>query len=270
TYPVIFEDKGAVAQEGIGAGKVFVMRSEDDLEAFPPGAVLVSRYTSPRLAKVIRKANAVITDVGSPTGHMATIVREFHVPAIVNTGIATEVLQTGQEVTVDARQNIVYSGTVKELCYYEFTEEAFEEMYEYRLLRRVLKKIAPLNLLDPSDKDFVPTACKTFHDITRFVHEKAVQQLINLECSQVQRSRASGRKLRFDVPLALVLIDIGGLARSLEYRACLSGFRRFHVESDADLFLQGGEPTIRGPEPRGHLQGVHQHKPAARLPFQHD
>jgi pyruvate,water dikinase len=210
TYPIIFENKGAVAQEGIGAGKVFVMKSEEDLDAFPPGAVLVSRYTSPRLAKVMRKANAVITDVGSPTGHMATIAREFHVPAIVNTGIATEVLQTGQEVTVDARQNIVYSGTVKELCYYEFTEEAFEEMYEYRLLRRVLKKIAPLNLLDPSDKDFVPTACKTFHDITRFVHEKAVQHLINLEYSHVQRSQTSGRKLKFDVPLALVLIDIGG------------------------------------------------------------
>jgi pyruvate,water dikinase len=209
-YPIIFENKGVVAQEGIGAGKVFLIRSEEDLDAFPEGAILVSRYTSPRLAKAIRKANAVITDVGSPTGHMATIAREFQVPAIVNTGLATELLQSGQEITVDARQNVVYSGTVRELCYYEFAEEAFEEMYEYRLLRRVLKRIAPLNLLDPSDKDFVPTACKTFHDITRFVHEKAVQQLIQLEYSNVPRSRTAGRRLDFEIPLALVLIDIGG------------------------------------------------------------
>jgi pyruvate,water dikinase len=210
SYPVIFENQGTVAQEGIGAGKVFLVKSEEELDAFPQGAILVSKYTSPRLAKAIRKANAVITDIGSPTGHMATIAREFHVPAIVNTGVATQQLHPGQEVTVDARQNVVYAGTVKALCYFEFAEEAFEETYEYRLLRRVLKRIAPLNLLDPSAKDFVPLACKTFHDITRFVHEKAVQQLIHLEYANQRRSLPGGRKLKFNVPLALVLIDIGG------------------------------------------------------------
>ncbi|NCO61660.1 MAG: hypothetical protein COZ70_07235 [Deltaproteobacteria bacterium CG_4_8_14_3_um_filter_51_11] len=209
-YPIIFENKGVVAQEGIGAGKAFLIKTDDDLVAFPEGAVLVSRYTSPRLAKAIRKASAVITDVGSPTGHMATIAREFQVPTIVNTAVATELLRSGQEITVDARQNVVYEGTVTELCYYEFADEAFEETYEYRLLRRVLKRIAPLNLLDPSDKDFVPEACKTFHDITRFTHEKAAQQLIHLEYANVAGSQTAGRKLDFDIPLALVLIDIGG------------------------------------------------------------
>jgi pyruvate,water dikinase len=209
-YPIIFENQGTVAQEGIGTGKVFLVKSEEELDAFPQGAILVSRYTSPRLAKAIRKANAVITDIGSPTGHLATIAREFRVPAIVNTGIATQRLHPDQEVTVDARQNVVYAGTVKELCYLEFAEEAFEETYEYRLLRRVLKRIAPLNLLDPSAKDFVPLACRTFHDITRFVHEKAVQQLINLEYATQRRSLTGGKKLKFNVPLALVLIDIGG------------------------------------------------------------
>jgi pyruvate,water dikinase len=219
-YPVIFENEGVVAQEGVGAGKVFLVKSEEDLDVFPEGAILVSRYTSPRLAKAIRKANGVITDVGSPTGHMATIAREFQVPTIVNTGVATELLRSGQEITVDARQNVVYSGTVRELCYFEFAEEAFEEMYEYRLLRRVLKRIAPLNLLDPSDKDFVPAACKTFHDITRFVHEKSVQQLIQLEYSNVPKSQTAGRRLDFDIPLALILIDIGGgLAASASDRS---------------------------------------------------
>jgi len=210
SYPIIFENQGTVAQEGIGAGKVFLVKSEEELDAFPQGAILVCRYTSPRLAKVIRKANAVITDIGSATGHMATICREFHVPAIINTGVATRRLHSGQEVTVDARQNVVYAGVVKALCYFEFAEEAFEETYEYRLLRRVLKRIAPLNFLDPSDKDFVPSACRTFHDITRFVHEKAVQQLIHMEYANQRRSLTGGRKLKFNVPLALVLIDIGG------------------------------------------------------------
>ncbi len=209
-YPVIFENRGTIAQEGIGAGEVCVVRSDDDLDAFPSGAVLVSEYTSPRFAKVIRKANAVITDIGSPTGHMATIAREFRVPAIVDTGIATHLLKPGQEITVDARQNVVYEGSVKELHYCEYTEPAFEETYEYRLLRRVLKKIAPLNLLDPSDKTFVATACRTYHDITRFVHEKAVEQLLHMEYSVIHGAQAAGRRLNFNVPLALILIDIGG------------------------------------------------------------
>ncbi len=208
--PVIFKNKGMIAAEGIAAGKVFVVRSEEELNDFPTGAILVTPYTSPRLAKVIKKANAIITDVGSPTGHMATIAREFRVPTIVNTEIATQLLHNGQEITVDARQNVIYDGTIKELCYYEFSEEAFEETYEYRLLRRVLKKIAPLNLLDPSDHNFVPEACKTFHDITRFVHEKAVEALIELEYTGLRRTTAAGRRLKFSIPLDLVLIDIGG------------------------------------------------------------
>ena len=210
TYPVIFENKGMIAEEGIATGKVFVVKNEDQLKDFPQGAILVTPYTSPRLARVIKKAHAIITDVGSPTGHMATIAREFRVPTIVNTEIATQLLHTGQEITVDARQNVVYAGTVKELCYYEFSEETFEETYEYRLLRRVLKKIAPLNLLDPSEPNFAPEACKTFHDITRFVHEKAVEELVGLEYINLHNSHTASWKLKFDIPLDLVLIDIGG------------------------------------------------------------
>lgn len=207
-YPVIFQNKGTVAQRGIGVGKVFTISTEEDLDSFPPGAILVAKHTSPRLARAMGKANGIITDVGSPTGHMATIAREFRVPTIVNTGVATRLLHSGQEITLDAEQNVVYEGTVRELCYYEFTEEHFEETYEYRLLRRILKKIAPLNLLDPYDKNFTPAACQTYHDITRFIHEKAVEELIDLKLDR--RSEARTRKLKFAVPLGLVLLDIGG------------------------------------------------------------
>ena len=205
----IFSGKGDIAQKGIGIGKVFLVRSDEDLDRFPEGAVLVARNTSPRFAKVIRKAAAVLTDIGSPTGHMATIAREFRVPTIVNTGIATKVLKQGQEITVDAEENVVYEGKVKELCYYEFNEEPFEETYEYRLLRRVLKKISPLNLLDPLDKRFSPRHCKTFHDITRFIHEKAVEEIIELSYYGTRNSHTPPLHLDLPVPLDLVLIDMG-------------------------------------------------------------
>jgi pyruvate,water dikinase len=209
-FAIIFRDKGSIAQEGISTGKVFLVKTEEDLDRFPSDAVLVTAYTSPRLGKVIKKASAIITDVGSPTGHMATIAREFRVPTIVNTGVATQLLRPDQIITVDARENVVYEGAVKALCYYEFVDEIFETTYEYRLLQRVLKKIAPLNLLDPSEKNFTPSGCKTFHDITRYVHEKAVEELIGLEYDRTSDTARAGRKLKFDIPLDLILIDIGG------------------------------------------------------------
>lgn len=216
-YPVIFSGKGDIAQKGIGAGKVYLVQTEEDLENFPEGAILVARTTSPRFAKVIRKANAVITDIGSPTGHMATIAREFRVPTIVNTGIATKVLINGQEITVDAEENIIYEGKIKELRYYEFTEEPFEETPEYRLLRRILKKISPLNLLDPMDKSFSIKNCKTFHDITRFIHEKAVEEIVYLSYYEDKKARYEPLKLDIPIPLEMILIDIGeGINENIE------------------------------------------------------
>ncbi|HAA05349.1 MAG TPA: pyruvate, water dikinase [Syntrophobacteraceae bacterium] len=210
-YPVLLQGKGAVVQSGIATGKVFVLHSDEDLNQFPQGAILVAKQTSPRLARVMRKAHGIITDIGSPTGHMATIAREFRVPTVVNTGIATQTLQPGMEITLDATQNVVYAGIVTELCYYEFTEEeVFEESYEYRLLSRMLKRISPLNLLDPHDPNFTPAGCNTMHDIIRFIHEKAVEEVIQLGQSRRRDVDHKARRLVFDIPLGLVVLDIGG------------------------------------------------------------
>ncbi len=215
-YPTIFSGKGTIVQNGIATGKVFVVKRDKDLDQFPSGAILVSRETSPRFAKVAAKAGGIITDVGSATGHMATISREFRVPTVVNTAVATALLKTGQEITLDAEENVVYEGRIKELCFYEFMSDAFEETYEYRLLGRVLKKITPLNLLDPRDKNFTPASCKTYHDITRFIHEKAVEELIDLNCRRGPDALAVSKKLKSDIPLDLIIIDIdGGLKQNL-------------------------------------------------------
>lgn len=217
-YPVIFHGKGFIAQRGIGAGKVFIIDQDEDLDQFPQGAILVAKHTSPRFAKVIRKANGILTDVGSPTGHMATIAREFRVPTIVNMQNATQLLKPGQEITVDAEENKVYEGTIKELLTYSMTEEPIEETYEYRLLKRVLKKIGLLNLLDPTAKNFIPSACQTFHDITRFVHEKAVEELIHREYDHHHDTNTTTGKLKLALPLDLILIDIAdGLAKGVKH-----------------------------------------------------
>jgi len=207
-YPVCFEGKGDIAQRGIGIGRVFIIHRDEDLDAFPAGSILVAKYTSPRFAKIIGKANGIITDVGSATGHMATIAREFRVPALVNTGVATRLLPHGSEITLDAEEKRVYFGKVMELEDYHLSEEPIEEAFEYRLLRRVLKKIGVLNLLDPTAQNFTPQGCRTLHDITRFVHEKAVEELIHQNYDHSSDDKTTSGKLKLPLPLDLIVIDI--------------------------------------------------------------
>jgi pyruvate,water dikinase len=207
---VLFSGKGTVVQGGVASGTVYVVLTDEDLNDFPFGAVMVARHTSPKYSRVMRKARAILTDIGSATGHMATLAREYRVPTVVDTGVATKVLKTGDEVTLDAIQNVVYAGTVKELSDFEITqEEVFEETYEYRMLKRVLKKITPLNLVDPNSEIFRAARCQTFHDITRFVHEKAVESLINLSENYQSYHDKKSKRLDIPIPLGLMVIDIG-------------------------------------------------------------
>lgn len=210
-YPEIIKDLGTIAYRGIGAGPVWLAREGADFEDFPTGAVLVSRYSLPVLARVIPRASAVITDVGSPTGHMATVAREFRIPTIVDTGSATEILKSGQLVTVDAERNVVYEGRIKELLHHQLLERAsFETTYEFQLLRRMLKRIAPLTLVNPEDPNFTVAGCQTLHDVLRFIHEKSIAALVHIAQDPRTLLKHGGRRLKTNLPLNLILIDIGG------------------------------------------------------------
>jgi pyruvate,water dikinase len=210
-YPVIIKDLGTIAYRGIGAGPVWLAKEGTDLEDFPTGAVLVSRYSLPVLARVIPRASSVITDVGSPTGHMATVAREFRIPTIVDTGSATEILKPGQLVTVDAERNVVYEGRIEELLHHQLLERAsFETTYEFQLLRRMLKRIAPLTLVNPEDPNFTVAGCRTLHDVLRFIHEKSIEVLVRIAQDPRTLLKHGGRRLKANLPLNLILIDIGG------------------------------------------------------------
>lgn len=210
TAPVLMKKRGQIAQRGIAAGKIFQVSDDVEASEFPGGAIAVTKYTTPRLTSIIRKAAAIITDIGSPSGHMATVAREFGVPMIVNTSDATSTLPDGIEVTVDAEENVIYKGIVKELLEYTAEgEDVFRDLREYKILRRLLRRIWPLFLIDPNSSDFTARNCRTYHDIVRFCHEKAVQILINLNISSQRFRGVETKKLKLPIPLGLNVIDLG-------------------------------------------------------------
>ncbi len=209
-YQILIKDSGHTVQEGVGIGPVYTCGADHILDDFPTGAIALAKYASPRLARIVPRASGIITEIGSVAGHLATICREYGLPAIFNVKNAIEILKDQGEITLDATEKTVYKGKVKELFYYTLSQEPIGESYEFRLLRRILRKIEPLNLVDPNSPKFRPESCKTFHDITRFVHEKAVEAIIDLHYEGIDHSQSISARMKWDIPLDLVVIDIGG------------------------------------------------------------
>ena len=84
--------------------------SEIDLEKVKEGDILIAVTTHPDYVPAMRKAAAIVTDEGGITSHAAIVSREFGLPCIVGTKIATKILNDGDLVEVDAN-----NGTIKKL-----------------------------------------------------------------------------------------------------------------------------------------------------------
>jgi pyruvate,water dikinase len=210
-HAVLLDGAGEVACGGIGAGPVMPVAPGDAPSDFPLGSVLVARETAPVLSPFVARASAVITEVGSAVSHLGTVAREFRVPALFGVGQALGALEPGRVVTVDADDGVVYDGWVDELVRHQLLAGApLERQSDFRLLRRMIRRIAPLNLVDPARPEFSPEGCRTYHDILRFAHEKAVEAI----CDEIRRnSRRTGRHVRdleLGVPLDLAVVDLGG------------------------------------------------------------
>jgi pyruvate,water dikinase len=211
---ILTESSGIVVQKGIGVGKVFILRRLDDLTGVPKAAILVSKHDSSHLVQVMPYISAIITDVGAPTSHMASLCREFRIPTVVNMGNATDIFRQGQEITVIAGDEAgvkIYNGAIRLPREFATANRVrMESLFEFRRKRYILRYISSLNLIDPFVDNFAPAGCRTMHDIIRFIHEKSVEQLVqNAERGNVTREH-SPVTLDLPIPVRVVVIDIGG------------------------------------------------------------
>lgn len=202
---------GASASNGVGAGPVFHLKGIEDLTFVPDGAVVVARHSSPQIVKVMGRVAAIVTDVGAATGHMASLAREFGVPAVLDTREATSSLAQGQVVTVDAGRGAVYEGRIEPLLAEKPAQQrrTMKGTPVHQLLEEVCRHIVPLHLTDPRSPDFRQGACRTFHDMVRFVHEKAFEEMFRMS-DRVTDANYHSVRLRERLPFELYLIDIGG------------------------------------------------------------
>lgn len=106
-YVHITEFKGMPASRGTITARARVMENASEIDQLVEGEILVTYMTTIEFIPAFRKAGAVITDEGGMSCHAAIISREFKLPCIVGTKIATRVVQTGDMLEVDADKGTV-------------------------------------------------------------------------------------------------------------------------------------------------------------------
>ncbi|MFH2104891.1 MAG: PEP-utilizing enzyme [Parcubacteria group bacterium] len=101
------ELKGETACPGKITGRVKIVLSAQDIPKVIKGDILISPATDPSFIVAIKKAAAIVTDKGGITCHAAITSRELDIPCVIGTKIATQVLQDGDKIEVDANQGLV-------------------------------------------------------------------------------------------------------------------------------------------------------------------
>lgn len=105
---------GYPASKGIAVGTVkqvnmfFHGDMESEIKKVNKGDIIVTAMTRPQFLIAIRRAGGIITDLGGTLCHAAIVSREFSIPAVVGTNIATNVLVDGQKVIIDGGEGNVY------------------------------------------------------------------------------------------------------------------------------------------------------------------
>lgn len=93
--------KGVAASQGRVTAPARVLAGPEDFSRMQPGEVLVARITTPAWTPLFAMASAVVTDVGGPLSHGSIVAREYGIPAVLGTGVATRRIASGQQIEVD-------------------------------------------------------------------------------------------------------------------------------------------------------------------------
>jgi Phosphoenolpyruvate synthase/pyruvate phosphate dikinase len=206
--PSLLLGDGINASPGVACGNIFVVRKKVDILQFPEGAVLVVEQALPTWAALVARASAIISEQGSFAGHLANVAREFRIPALFGMKGAISKVQNGDLVTVAADLGRVYLGCIAPLLGWKRPKpKLMRGSPVYESLQQVSQHIIPLNLLDPESRNFAPQNCETFHDITRFIHEKSVLEMFSFGKGHSFSERSS-KQLYYRVPMNWWILNL--------------------------------------------------------------
>jgi pyruvate,water dikinase len=92
---------GIGGSAGIVEGIARVVRTVEEFDQVQDGDILVCQMTNPAWVVLFTKIAGLVTDTGGTTSHPAVLAREFGIPAVIGTSVATQRIATGDRVRVD-------------------------------------------------------------------------------------------------------------------------------------------------------------------------
>ncbi|WMW64231.1 PEP/pyruvate-binding domain-containing protein [Nitratidesulfovibrio liaohensis] len=208
--PPALLDGGITAGPGVVAGPVHIVRERDDVRGFPDGAVLVAERDLADWGMLLDRAAAVVAERGRISSQLAAVAREFGKPAVFGPfrqGSPLDLLEQGAMVTVHGDVGVVYPGRLE-----GFIESAPNECNfmpgspVLQALDAAAHHMLPLTL-DPDSPDFKSVNCRTFHDLGRFCHEKAVAEMFRFG-SQQRHAPQRVKQLQCDVPKQFWVVNL--------------------------------------------------------------
>ncbi len=206
---------GVGVSRGTAVGPVFIARRDADMLSFPEGAILVVERAFPRWAPLLPRAAGMVSEAGGMAGHLASVCREYRVPAVFGLKDACKLLEQGAEVTLDAGACRILRGAHPEIGQ---ASQGLPKLMAgspvMKMLEQVAECIVPLHLLDPKSPDFAPEKCTTLHDLTRFCHEKSADFMFNGDAGISERM---GKQLKAGAKLQYWVVDMDrGFTRDVQ------------------------------------------------------
>jgi pyruvate,water dikinase len=101
------EIRGFPAAKGVVEGTARVITTIADISKVEPGDILVCGGTTTEWTPVFGIITACVCDTGGSLTHAAIVSREYGIPCVVGTAIATQVIKTGDRIRVDGRAGTV-------------------------------------------------------------------------------------------------------------------------------------------------------------------
>ena len=105
--PAASEDQTGAVIKGMGAsgGQVTaparVLGGPSEFGQMQPDEVLVASITTPAWTSLFAMASGVVTDIGGPLSHSSIVAREYGIPAVLGTAVATRRIHSGERIRVD-------------------------------------------------------------------------------------------------------------------------------------------------------------------------
>jgi pyruvate,water dikinase len=99
--------KGVPASPGQVTANARLLLNTEDFSTMQIGDILVAEITTPAWTPLFAMASGVVTDIGGPLSHGSIVAREYGIPAVLGTGVATQRIRNGQRITVDGSAGTV-------------------------------------------------------------------------------------------------------------------------------------------------------------------